>query len=270
MIFKIKSKQHNKILHCLPLQVITSIVTELVNVTEVTGAPHQEELHTKLDFSTGTFTTTAKAQNSFLPPLGGSILSSLPPVQEAGPWIEKPPVLEAGPWQEKSSVPAWEDLETINNQKEEVEKVEEVEEVEEEEEDGDEGWRDYPEWSDSEGEVYEIEIEQSLPASSEPAEVSGSILRPGLVIDDPSLIQSIVTGNQLEEVLEVEEPEQPVAVGTIEEVPIIEYSDYFPISPYQEESDSFQFDPYENIVNTGRGQTYYFFYFTATLISRIH
>ena len=126
---------------------ITSIVTELVNVTEVTGAPHQEELHTKLDFSTGTFTTTAKAQNSFLPPLGGSILSSLPPVQEAGPWIEKPPVLEAGPWQEKSSVPAWEDLETINNQKEEVE------EVEEEEEDGDEGWRDYPEWSESEGEV---------------------------------------------------------------------------------------------------------------------
>merc|ERR1719411_1689061 len=50
--------------------------------------------------------------------------------------------------------------------------------------------------------------------------------------------------------LEVEEPEQPVAVGTIEEVPVIEYSDYFPISPYQEESDSFQFDPYDNIVNT--------------------
>ena len=227
---------------------ITSIVTELVNDTEVTGAPHQQELQTKLDFSTGTYTTTEKGHNSFLPPLGGSVLSSLPPVQEAGPWIEKPPVLAAGPWQEKSPVPAWEDLETIS-QKDGEEKVEE-------DEDG--GWGDYSEWSDSEGEVevYEIEIEQSLPASSGSAEMSGSALRPGLVIDDPSLIQSIVTGNQLEDVEEVEEledPEQPIAVGTIEEVPIIEYSDYFPISPYQEESDSFQFDPSDNLVNTGRG-----------------
>ena len=51
---------------------------------------------------------------------------------------------------------------------------------------------------------------------------------------------------------QVEESEEPMAVGTIEEVPVIEYSDYFPISPYQEESDSFQFDPYDNLVNTGK------------------
>ena len=228
---------------------ITSIVTELVNVTEGTAAPHQHQLSTKLDFSTGTFTTTEKAHNSFLPPLGGSILSSLPPVQEAGPWIEKPPIVEAGPWQEKTSVPVWEDLETINHQ----EKVE-VEEVEVE--DGDGGLTEYSEWAESEDEsegereveVYEIEIEQSLPTSLESAEVSGSILRPGLVIDDPSLIQSIVTGNQGEQ---GEDSGEPLAIGTIEEVPVIEYSDYFPISPYQEESDSFQFDPYDNLVNTG-------------------
>ena len=227
-------------------------MTELVNVTEVTGAPHQHQLSTTLDFSTGTFTTTEKLHNSFLPPLGGSILSSLPPVQEAGPWIEKPPIVEAGPWQEKNSVPVWEDLETINDQKEGEEKVEK--------EEGDGGLTEYSEWSESEGEVeggvevYEIEIEQSLPTSIEAAEVSGSILRPGLVIDDPSLIQSIVNGNQVvevEQVEQVEDSEEPMAVGTIEEVPVIEYSDYFPISSYQEESDSFQFDPYDNLVNTG-------------------
>ena len=228
----------------LCLKVITSIVTELVNVTEVTGVPHQHQLSTKLDFSTATFSTT---ENSFLPPLGGSILSSLPPVQEAGPWIEKPPIVEAGPWQEKTSVPAWEELETINHQ-EEGEKVEK--------EDGAGELTDYSEWSEGEGEVevYEIEIEQSLPTSLEATDVSGSILRPGLVIDDPSLIQSIVTGNKVEQeqqVQQVEESGEPMAVGTIEEVPVIEYSDYFPISPYQEESDSFQFDPYDNIVNTG-------------------
>ena len=241
-----ENNKYNKILHSPSVQVITSIVTELVNVTELPSVPHQHELSTKLDFSTGSF-TTEKATNSFLPPLGGSILSSLPPVQEAGPWIEKPPVVEevveAGPWQEKTSVPVWEDLETFDNQ--ENEKVEE-----ELEDDGDVGLTEYSEWSDSEGEVevYEIEIEQSLPAFQQSAAVSGSILRPGLVIDDPSLIQSIVTGNQAEE---AEDPEEQMAVGTIEEVPVIEYSDYFPISPFQEESESFQFDPYDNIVNTG-------------------
>ena len=213
-------------------------MTELVNVT---AAPWQDEVSNKLDFSTGTYTTstTEETHNSFLPSLGGSILESLPPVLESGPWIEKPPV---------ASVPDWEDLEKVDSPDGDGETV-----VEE----GD--WEDYYQWGDRPSEVYEIEIEQRLPTSQDSAGASSTIFRPGLVIDDPSLIESIVTNpdstnyqsDQLEDQLQ-EEAEQALAVGTIEEVPILEYSDYFPISSYQEESDTFQFDPYDNLVNTGR------------------
>ena len=81
---------------------VTRIVTELVNIT---SAPWQEEVNNRLDFSTGTYTSSTTAKNSFLPSLGGSILDSLPPVLESGPWIEKPPV---------PAVPDWEDLEKVD------------------------------------------------------------------------------------------------------------------------------------------------------------
>ena len=212
---------------------VTRIVTELVNIT---SAPWQEEVNNRLDFSTGTYTSSTTAKNSFLPSLGGSILDSLPPVLESGPWIEKPPV---------PAVPDWEDLEKVDGEDEKVEE---------------EGWTDYYQWENGPGEVYEIEIEQSLPTSPDSPGPSSTIFRPGLVIDDPSLIQSIVTdpeSNYSSDLLEEEEvemleevqevPEESVPVGTIEEVPILEYSNYFPISSYQEESQTFEFDPYDDL-----------------------
>ena len=118
-------------------------------------------------------------------------------------------------------------------------------------------------------EVYEIELEQTIPGSGAVSAVSGSVLRPGLVIDDPFLIQSIVNSeaaapdlgeaaNTVEEVEEVEEgtvfkenifvesqnivaetqdifvnpsEEQFAAFsGSVEEVPILEYSDYYTVA----------------------------------------
>ena len=72
-------------------------MTELVNVTQ---SPNQAEVTNKLGFSTGTSTSTTPAPSSSysLPSIGGSVLDSLPPVLEAGPWLERP------------SIPSWDDL----------------------------------------------------------------------------------------------------------------------------------------------------------------
>ena len=74
-------------------------MTELVNVTQ---APNQAEVTSKLDFSTGSYTSTsttpATSSSYSLPSIGGSVLASLPPVLEAGPWLERP------------SIPSWDDL----------------------------------------------------------------------------------------------------------------------------------------------------------------
>ena len=72
-------------------------MTELVNVTQ---APNQAEVTSKLDFSPGSYTSTTPATSSSysLPSIGGSVLASLPPVLEAGPWLERP------------SIPSWDDL----------------------------------------------------------------------------------------------------------------------------------------------------------------
>ena len=121
--------------------------------------------------------------------------------------------------------------------------------------------------------MYEIELEQRIPGSGAVSAVSGSVLRPGLVIDDPFLIQSIVNSEAAaapdlaeaantveEEVVEVEEEEgtvfkenifvesqnivaetQDIFVnpseeqfaafsGSVEEVPILDYSDYYTVA----------------------------------------
>ena len=115
-------------------------------------------------------------------------------------------------------------------------------------------------------EVYEIELEQTIPGSGAVSAVSGSVLRPGLVIDDPFLIQSIVNSeaaapdlgeaaNTVEEEVEegtvfkenifvesqnivaetqdifVNPSEEQFAAfsGSVEEVPILEYSDYYTV-----------------------------------------
>ena len=120
--------------------------------------------------------------------------------------------------------------------------------------------------------MYEIELEQRIPGSGAVSAVSGSVLRPGLVIDDPFLIQSIVNSEAAaapdlaeaantvveEEVVEEEEgtvfkenifvesqnivaetqdifvnpsEEQFAAFsGSVEEVPILDYSDYYTVA----------------------------------------
>ena len=118
--------------------------------------------------------------------------------------------------------------------------------------------------------MYEIELEQRIPGSGAVSAVSGSVLRPGLVIDDPFLIQSIVNSeaaaapdlaeaaNTVEEEEEEEEgtvfkenifvesqnivaetqdifvnpsEEQFAAFsGSVEEVPILDYSDYYTVA----------------------------------------
>ena len=78
----------------------------------VTGATTQEAVTNKIDFSTGSYTVTEQSTSTeakpdekeeessyFLPSIGGSVLDSLPPVLESGPWIERP------------IIPSWDDLE---------------------------------------------------------------------------------------------------------------------------------------------------------------
>ena len=233
----------------------------------VTGATTQEAVTNKIDFSTGSYTvteqsTTTKAKpdekeeesSYFLPSIGGSVLDSLPPVLESGPWIERP------------IIPSWDDLEEEdkdgNKQAVTVEEDLDNSDSKSVNED-DNGWSDTFTWNDENKEVYEIEIEQSIPGADNYKDgsitASGSVLRPGVVIDDPLIIQSIV--QQPEANVPDYVPEEVVyssddqnsddflnnfsAFGTVEEVPVIEYSDYYPVVSYDENVNLFEV--YNNI-----------------------
>ena len=228
-----------------------------------------------MDFSTGTYTvteqsTTAKVKSNekeeessyFLPSIGGSVLDSLPPVLEAGPWIERP------------IIPSWDDLEEEEDNADTIKQVDIVEQEfdksasestqnqSEVVNENDNGWSDTFTWNDENKEVYEIEIEQTIPSGAsneEGSDVSASVFRPGVVIDDPLLIQSIVqkpetdSADYVQDVVYRSEEETIVdaenyfsAFGTVEEVPVIEYSDYYPVVSYDENANLFE--EYNNLV----------------------
>ena len=242
-------------------------MTDIVNTTKAT---YQEEVTNKLDISTWSYTTPDSATSSttsatvkkepdssfVFPSIGSSVLDSLPPVLEAGPWIEKPPI------------PSWDDLrdDNIDNAEQEINL-----ETEDNKNGGKivavGGWSDVFEWSESEKpkEVYEIELEQTIPGAG--ARVSGSVLRPGLVIDDPDLIQSIVSTNDKtqgeeepdtasrSEESEFEEGfadplllELPSFAGSLEEVPIIEYSEFYPAVVNYDDAQDIVYSEYSNLV----------------------
>ena len=228
---------------------MTQIVTELVNVTEV---PHQDTVTNKIDFSTSkyaqkdksTSTTTEYSfkneedSSSYFSSIGGSILDSLPPVLEAGPWVDRPPVLEEGSWIENPQSENKEDNKTQGI--EYVDSIHDLEYGHSYSSLGDDFDDEYSTWSDSIGAVYEIELEQSIPSgTSDTSQVSGSVLRPGVVIDDPALIQSIVTNDDIDTKLEPAYRRQDdyiyesfnniLTSGSVEEVPVIQYSDYYPV-----------------------------------------
>ena len=244
-----------------------------------TKAPYQEDVTNKIDFSTWSYTTSsptttttsepvkAEAESSFVfPSIGSSVLDSLPPVLEAGPWIEKPPI------------PSWDDLEDDNIEEENIK-----EDTEFNEQGGEEilaagGWSDVFEWSDdSDGpkEVYEIELEQTITGAGagSSSSVSGAVLRPGLVIDDPELIQSIVSqeeslqNDELEPAYRSEENDfvdgmdlyleevvdPPLSVvqsfsGSVEEVPILEYSGFYPAVAIYDDAQDIVYSEYSNLV----------------------
>ena len=228
----------------------------------VTGATTQEAVTNKIDFSTASYTVTEQSTSTedkpaekeeessyFLPSIGGSVLDSLPPVLESGPWIERP------------IIPSWDDLEEEdkdgNKQAVTVEEDLDNSDSKSVNED-DNGWSDTFTWNDENKEVYEIEIEQSIPGADNYKDgsitASGSVLRPGVVIDDPLIIQSIV--QQPEANVPDYVPEEVVyssddqnsddflnnfsAFGTVEEVPVIEYSDYYPVVSYDENVNLFE------------------------------
>ena len=244
-----------------------------------TKATYQEDVTNKIDFSTWSYTTSspttttsepvkAEAESSFVfPSIGSSVLDSLPPVLEAGPWIEKPPI------------PSWDDLEDDSIEEEKNIK----EDTEFNAQGGEEilaagGWSDVFEWSDdSDGpkEVYEIELEQSITgAGASSSSVSGAVLRPGLVIDDPDLIQSIVStkeetlqNDELEAAYRSEENDfvdgmdlyleevvdPPLSVvqsfsGSVEEVPILEYSGFYPAVAIYDDAQDIVYSEYSNLV----------------------
>lgn len=246
-----------------------------MNTTEAT---HQEDVTNKLDFSTWSYTTSSpttttaepikkESESSFVfPSIGSSVLDSLPPVLEAGPWIEKPPV------------PSWDDLES-DTMEEETNIKEDTEGSEQGEEEilAAGGWSDVFEWSDDSDEpreVYEIELEQTIAGAGAGTSVSGAVLRPGLVIDDPELIQSIVSTN--EETREYDELEPayrseendfvdgmdlyleevvdpPLSVvqsfsGSVEEVPILEYSEFYPAVATYDDAQDIVYSEYSNLV----------------------
>ena len=166
----------------------------------------------KVDFFSGTYTTST-AKNSYVPSFGGSVLDSLPPVIDAGPWLERP------------MIPTWDQL---SNDDDAV--------VDHDDDDG--SLMEHGEWHDVSNEVYEIELEQTIRGSASGSGVSGSVLRPGVVIDNPDLIQTIVKDDH-EANYRREDQQSYSAFGSVEEVPIIQYSDYYPVSVFEDnETDS--------------------------------
>jgi len=189
----------------------------------------EEILELSEEFDTTDFLPSLGAPSSF-----SSVLNTVPEIL-AGPWVDVTDVENDS--NQSESLPTWGELQTFGSSQ-----------LSEDWEDKDDS--NIPNWDSlqnvdqfsgsgsflspiassndgaGQGLVYEFEIGQTIAGAGAPQipeDGQASVLRPGLVIDDPSLLESIVSTS----FVNVDEEKKDVApVGSIVEVNLNEYPDY--------------------------------------------